>query len=224
MELKDFRKADCTLFRLPPLDLSGVEEAITQTLLDAWQNQQSAGGVIGSITDNKKIINNLTAQISENLKFQRKAALEKIQRQEEASVASYETEQKKRIDFIEQKAGAESASMLDYIKRQNAELTARRKSYDATQASLEQTRERINQQLASMGNKKSIDAFVKMNEDLLGDEDPNKIAEKTNPERNSDSQISGSYSPVGYQTPAKKVSRGKRALKKIWEVLNYKIW
>lgn len=218
MELNDFRKADCRLFRVPPIDFSSVEGSIETALIEAWKNQSSAGNAIGSITENKGIIKNLSEQISESLEFQRRIALERVTKQEAERVRAYQEEQRAKMASVEQTIGYRAGEKLAELKAKEADLSGRRKSYDASQYSLEQTRFKIRERLDSIGSDKSVEVLLKMNESLL-DETP---TEQKKDERKTETPA---YTePKNYQTNPKPASRGRRIVKKIWEVLNYKIW
>lgn len=230
MELNDFKKADCRLFRVPPIDFSGVEETIETAIFEAWKNQGRASNAVDSITGNRTILGNLTNQISESLGFQRRVGLEKVEKQEAEKVAWYQQIQREKINSVEQTVGYQAKLKQEELARKADELFGKRKTYDASQASLEQTRYRIQQRMSSLGEQKAVDAFILMNEAILEDPVPKT---KTHPEQtktelptyNPQNPSQSSANPAQtYTAPAKPISRGKRIIKKIWGVLNYKIW
>jgi hypothetical protein len=171
MRIYDFRKADCRLFRTPPVDLTDVKEGIENAIMEAWRNQNSAQGIVDQILDDSKIIQNLSSQIRENLAFQRKVQLDKIKLTEKERTSQYQKEQNSRLESFQQAMGQEIQTRQQTAYQKEAELTARSKTYDATQASLEETRRKIRERMDALGGIKTAEKILEIN-DLLLDETP----------------------------------------------------
>jgi hypothetical protein len=250
MRLEDFRKADCNLFRLPPVDLSDIREEIDRAIIEAWRNQNSAQGAVDSILGNNKILGTLTEKITESLEFQRKVGAENITQEAKETISVYKDEQKQRLRTVDATIGIEAKDKGKTAYKKTEELLERTRAYDVTQANLEAARARINERIAALGGAKSIEAVLDISDRLITEpcESPekenleNKTEGKTpasnlggaKPEvistnANEGAKVPGNQdysqkSSQDYSNSTKPVGRGKRIMKKIWSVLNYKIW
>ena len=87
MNTDDYRLADCTLFRQPPVDVSKISEALEIILVQEWQRGNSVHGAVERALEDDKIVDALTEQIAPNLDFQRETALQEVDENYEASAA-----------------------------------------------------------------------------------------------------------------------------------------
>ena len=73
MKLVYYQKADCTLFRLPPLDLSVADSKIELAFVNAWQQGRSIDNALNSVLSDQTLVGALVSQLEENLRFQQES-------------------------------------------------------------------------------------------------------------------------------------------------------
>ena len=78
INVKRYARADCTLFRIPPVDVSSVGSIIEKALVQAWEQGTSADYALNSLLSEGSITAKLAQQIAQSLQFQRQRGLEAV--------------------------------------------------------------------------------------------------------------------------------------------------
>jgi hypothetical protein len=206
MKLSDFRGADCDLFRIPPIDFSYIESALEKTLVRAWQNGSKPSDVIDTLSKDQGVVQAISSQVSASLNFQRDIQLQDLERRTQKQIEVHEAVKGQEFGKIEQNANAllQKERVIRGAYQQEAET--RRGAYNATQASLEQMRGRIRESVDKVGGEKNLGYLLSLNDELLGTQSVKNTNAYTGPVHRS------------YQKQETTI------WKKIWRVLNYKIW
>ncbi len=160
MKIEDYKKADCSLFRLPPIDTSVVGNAIDLALVKAWENGLSIDSLIESVLNDKKVLKQVTEQISENLEFQRATALHNIDEKKKGSIQSYKTEEEMKLQQIQESLGTDITEKETRLKKVNQQLSDKHSNYNASQKKLEEMRIRIQEKLKDIGGKEGFETLL----------------------------------------------------------------
>jgi len=160
MNLEDFRLADCSLFRTPPIDVTAVQRALENALVDAWKQGYSADQALSNVLDNQQIIGSLAEKVSGSLEFQRETALQGAKASEEQVLARYETERQARLQEV-------ATLMETERKKQTYEKTSEtlvrtNSSYSASQQKLEEMRARVRERLKEVGGVSGFQTLEKI--------------------------------------------------------------
>jgi hypothetical protein len=215
MKLEDFRQADCRLFRVPAIDISSIEGAIETAIVNSWRGgYANAHDAVNGVINNSAIVKNITQQIGESLSFQRENAEREIEAAKTGKISQYEQEQNARVRAIEEDTSKEIGYARKSLKQTQKKLEEKSRTYDAFQASLEERRAKIKQKLSEIGGEEAVETLFRLNQDLLDPVDKPVRENKTYTE---------SIPQKKYSIPRAE-SRTKRVAKKIWSVLNYRIW
>ncbi len=167
MRLDDYRLADCSRFRVPPVDLSAITARLEECIVAAWQRGYDASGAINAVLSDESIVKGLAADLSDNLRFQRGVSLLEAERTKAETVAEYEADLNGQIQTIDSTLGAEAAAREEQTRQRQAEEERRRQSYNATQAQLERMRARVRERLAQVGGQKKLETLLTINDQLI---------------------------------------------------------
>ncbi len=247
MKIEDYKKADCSLFRLPPIDASVVGSAIEVALVKAWENGSSVNSIIENVLNDKKILKQVTEQISENLEFQKVTALRNIDEKKKESIRSYETEGEAKLQQIQESLGNVISEKETGLKKVSQQLSERHSNYNASQKKLEEMRIRIQEKLKGIGGEEgfetllSIQGLVKKQDKAQSvpqynnkDEqsyakepiyDLGKVIKAVTSEEKINPLEGKTLEAVVEKAEEDKKKHGKvyRFFKKVWRVLNYEL-
>jgi hypothetical protein len=214
MNIRDFADADCRLFRIPPIDFSNVAKIIEDTLLDAWQQSNNASYTFSRLVENKDILDRLSPQLQESLRFQRENELRRIQEEEKRKKEELQTRYKGQINEIKSSYDAKIEVSSQAAKKAEGVMQRISREYSAAQASLEEMRRRIKSQIDDVGGREKLDRLIRINNSLLGEETIPPVINDTT-----------SYSPeVNRQQQEQTPKESRGFWRKVWRVLNYKVW
>jgi hypothetical protein len=216
MRIKDYRHADCTLFRIPPIDTSGVDGAIGIALANAWKNKGDLNSTINKILSDKSIFGQLEKQISENLDFQRASAMGTIEARTKRRIQLYEDRRKNAFGKIELKYDtdgkeSEMSSLGNQIDKQ-------RKAYSAAEERLNNIRRIARGRFERLGGEKGYLALMEINDSLTaakGTQTKKRKSREYNLDLLKDKE---------YTLPGEEHGRSYKFFKKVWGVLNYKLF
>ncbi len=166
MGIEKYRLADCTLFRLPPLDLSDVTDAIEKSLVDAWENGISVGHALDSMLDDNKVVDNLTEQLKASLEFQKENSKRNAHEAAEKRIDEYDSEKEGELKEIEDEYSETKMARRKAAEERRKKREARRAKYKATQKRLEEMRKRIKGKLKKVGGEEGLDALLAIEESL----------------------------------------------------------
>lgn len=250
MKLDDYQRADCTLFRQPPVDVSKVTDAIEVILVEAWRKGVNAQNAVDSVVGDNKILTTLAAQIAPNLEFQQTAALEQTAVKAQAAIASYEESKQEKLAEIAQTIGVEKAEKEKEFLAAKEYAEKQYQGYSKAQAELDALRQRAQEKLKEIGGDEGFEKLLKINEVVVGDQAPQQAEEKYVPETpptetyiqppdvqtptytaaiplavpqqtQVQSPLEEKITPI-QEPPTKKQKVG--FWKKVWKVLNYELW
>ncbi len=192
MRLDDYRLADCTLFRLPPVDASTVDDAVQKAIFEAWQRGMSAQNAIDSVLSDKKIVGALAEQVAPNLEFQQQNAFDEIYRKLDEKRAEYEKWKDEQLQRMNNGIGAEVEKKQEEWQKANAAFLEKYKGYNAAQAQLEMLRTRVRERLEKIGGAEKYAKLLEINQAVMSDspyqpavgreplyDQPNNVLEKT---------------------------------------------
>jgi len=252
MKIEDYKKADCSLLRLPPIDASSVMKAIELELAKAWENGSSANGVIDSILRNDAVLNQVKDQISDSLEFQRATAMDSINEEKESNIQHYKNEKEAKLQQVEESLGSVVSEKEDKLKEMNERLSSKHSGYSASQKRLEEMRSRIQERLKEIGGKEGFETLLSI-QDMVKDKNETRNAKSYDAKKESEAEeLSCSKEPIyelrkvisavdskekidplagknleevvkAAEESNKKHGRVYHFFKKVWEVLNYEI-
>lgn len=277
--IDDYAKADCTLFRLPPLDFSAVSEALEIALTEAWKQGYTASDALQQALQNSEVVDKLVGQVQESLGFQQAAAQEQLTTGLEEKKAAYEQELSLKLGEIEAEQGAQLTQYQAEVQTASEQLNTERTHYSAAQTRLEEMRARIKVRMEELGGEKKLEKLRTITKTLqepasyesLGSKNsagsdtskntvgvasenyaaqPQALTGETGKtegakENSSGSSLSGAEKTAEVASPAepsasleKKVEEAGKDkekdsttekksygfFKKVWDVLNYKLW
>lgn len=253
MKLNDYRHADCTLFRIPPLNIALLSETISKELLKAWRRGDSADQALNTLLYDKKILRPLISQIEDPLKFQKELKLKEAKEKREIAVDETKREYKHKISQAEQEYNQRLLETQQNIIKAEQILEAEKQDYSASSASLESMRQRVQEKVNALGGKRTLNKLLEINDLVLSSPLESKL-EITPEERGHMGQmpqISSSSTLLtpsvqdGYQENQKEITQTKpenyvyndkksekektqrqkeSIFKKFWKILNYKLW
>lgn len=239
MKLEDFRLADCTLFRTPPLDTSIVSETIDEILLNAWQKGTSAQDAFNKVLSNKEVSKALKEKIASHLEYQRQVALSTLQEKKQEMRAQSTQEYEQQRAEVESQYGEKVAMSAEQLAAAERAKRAKEHEYTAASYQLSQLRNRVASQLEKMGGAQGLERLISLNKKLLGQasfpsppadaiqrpEQPSYPSSETQP------SITIIYpedeSPLSEHKQSERTRAQKERepfLKKLWRILNYRIW
>jgi hypothetical protein len=228
MEISDFKKADCKLWRLPSVDLSKVQSAIEEALVRAWQQGSSIDTAIQDAVSNNQEVAAITQQVNEALTFQREQILAdvKIKYQEAEEIAK--KQEQARLEKVNTQYGTQIEDAARRLAQTKEKEESVRQTYDAAQASLQETRDKIQSKLNEFGGEQGYETVLKINELLT---DPTKKAQprkkrEKNLEGRVDKDAESGLTKISdiVREIEKEKPLYKRVYSKVKAILNYKIW
>ncbi|HLC53224.1 MAG TPA: hypothetical protein VJK03_01655 [Candidatus Nanoarchaeia archaeon] len=236
----DYRHADCTLFRVPPLDISKLQLTLQKNIIDAWRSGQGAQGAISTITGDKVIIAQLRDQIEKELEFQRATKQKRIDNIAEGKKA--ETQEKYGAAYSEAEAHYNEQIQQTLTQQEEAEQAVRdqRLSWSASQSRVEDMRKRVEERIKALGGRNNLERLLEINAAVNAPLEEKKGKEKSPigySTANKEAEKPEEIQPIAeQQTPAKKYSHSAYSsssssqmlrepfLKKVWRILHYKLW
>jgi len=162
MKLDDYEKADCTLFRLPPIDTSKIEELLTAQLVQAWQQGQNATQALQAVLNNEQAINAVVDELQTHLSFQQATATSNLESQVTQNTQAYEQEKAQQIAQISSTLIEEKTAKEQQHQRTLQEAQAKNKIYTAEQQRLDEMRARVEARLEKFGGRKNLDALMQI--------------------------------------------------------------
>jgi len=166
MKVEDYRLADCALFRLPPVDVSEVKDAIEDALLNAWRRGYNVDSAIDSVLNDDGVIGKLEKQIAANLEFQREKAMEYAGKRSQSEMDIYEKFKARGLDHILRKYSGEISEREQEKETLYERLTERHGAYSAAQAHLEKVRAIVRAKLKQIGGKEGFEALLEIKKAL----------------------------------------------------------
>ncbi len=166
MKIEDYRLADCALFRLPPVDVSKVQDAIEDALLNAWRRGYDADSAINTVLNDEGVIGELEKQIAANLEFQRGKAMDYAGKRTQSEISIYEKFKQRGLDHILKKYSGEISEKEQEKETLYKRLTERHGSYSAAQAHLEKVRAIVQAKLKQIGGKEGFEALLEIKKAL----------------------------------------------------------
>ena len=165
-EVKEYKKANCSLFRTPPVDFSPIKGQLEQALVQAWKSGVNAQAAVAQVLSDKSILDPLKEQIAQYMDFQKSAGMAKAEKEKLAEQARLEKEKQKKLGEIAGTLGKQA-----YDKKAEADATAAegqkaQKSYDAAQSALDDMRARIMANLKELGGIEGYETLLQINEHL----------------------------------------------------------
>ncbi len=265
-KIDDYAKADCTLFRLPPLDFSAVGEILEIALTEAWKQGYTANDALQQALQNSGAIDTLVGQVQENLGFQQATAQEQLTAGLEEKKAAYEMERSLKLGEIEAEQGAQLTQYQAEIQTASEQLNAEHTHYSAAQTRLEEMRARIKAKMDELGGEKKLEKLLTITQTLQEPTPYESSQNSAEPGTNTTGVTSENYvaqqpalteetgkkeggsasetekaaekaSPPSASLEKKVEEAGKAQetssstekksygfFKKVWDVLNYKLW
>ena len=149
--IANYRLADCALLRTPPVDYKAITGSVEQALVDAWQRGTSVDQVVDYLLQDSKLKGKLASQISENLAYQLDVALSTLETRAQTQKQELSAEKDSHLAKIEgdyqQKLDASDKAVEDAY----ADADAKTAHYTATQARLEELRQKVKSQVGEVG-------------------------------------------------------------------------
>ena len=164
MAIDDYRKANCTLFRHPPVDFSGVDDAIEQILVDAWKNGYSVGTAMQRVLKDSSVVGSLQSQVEKNMAFQRDIAEKKVNAKRFVEAQGYENDKRRQLMHIDETLGKESEEKAEAVRAKDVHLESKTQVYSAAQARLEEVRARVKAKISQIGGKAGYEALMEIRE------------------------------------------------------------
>jgi hypothetical protein len=170
---RDYRQADCKLFRRPVIDTSAVDRLITQTLVDFWQKGTSADSAMNAVMGNEDVVNALASQVAENLEFQRHHGLVAIDTQRREAQQELEAEHDRQKADADRELGTAVKQAEEVLVAARNDEYSKKREYSIAHARLDQMRDRVHQRLESIGGREGLEQLLKINNDVqMPDEEP----------------------------------------------------
>src|SRR3989338_2062679 len=164
MKVEDYKLADCTLFRRPPIDFSEFNKAIETALVRAWESGNSASRTVNSMVNDSALVDSLKTQIEKNLSFQRQHALDGAAQQSAEMREQYEQQQLQEMESLSSTYGTVTAEQQKAYEEARKKAEESHKGYSAAQQQLNETRNRIKAKLESFGGRKGFEALMQINQ------------------------------------------------------------
>jgi len=251
MKIDDYEKADCTLYRIPPVDLSQIQASINKTLAEVWEKGGNVNNAIDNVLNNDGMIGDLQQQIAKHVNFQKKTALDNLNQEEIKANNNYVARREEALSKVEAAYGQNLSDKEKSYQDKSKELQNKRTSYSASQARLEKIRYNIQHNMQEIGGKEGLEKLLQINDRLT------RGTEKPAPPYSSSTKKSSSKKgkaptpktapplPPGSELETTVEAKGqaeegslenenlalepvqpkyKHFFKKVWKVLNYKIF
>ncbi len=168
MSFEKYEKADCTLFRLPPLDLSAADKVIEQAILRAWQQGSAPGAALHEVMADRNLLQDLVKQVAPNLQFQQQHAEEQLEREKAKKVQAYEAEKRKSVGEVTMASSEEIAKQLAVMVNAKQRAEEGRQQYSARMQKLQEMRQRLKKKLGDMGGKEGFERLQLINSMMTG--------------------------------------------------------
>jgi len=154
MDVDDYAKADCGLFRHGYIDLSSVDDRIEDILIRAWRNGSGLEEAIESLTADRRLVRLAEGQLAESLNFRKAVAEKDLEERKREIISSYEDQYKSSLQQLTQKQEEEKRYAQERLQAVKAGIEQNYTQYSHAQRSLEQLRERVRSDLGQIGEEK----------------------------------------------------------------------
>jgi len=230
MKIDDYEKADCSLFRTPPMDFSEVGDTIEQSLVNAWRRGYSANSAINSVLEDQDLVDKLASQVSENLGFQRAMQKKRLDEQKEAQLRSHEQAYRERVERIGSTLGKDTEGKKAVYDEENEEFMQHYQIYNAAAARLAELRARVKEDLDYLGGEEGVATLLtirnemdpeKSKGDLEAKAEGKEKRKRSERKERSDEEITDLHE---LHKPKVKPGYASRIFSTIKRILNYKIW
>lgn len=171
MGLDDYQKANCALYRLPPIDTSAVASAIELTLVRAWEQGLSADRALHSVLNDQNVVGALTEQVAKHLEYQRRTALMTAKEQSMQSIKQYEEAAAAKLAQVDASYGTVATQKAAAFQHVSDQLAQQNVSYTAAQKKLEELRARVQQRLQEVGGEQGLQALLTIHESVTNPQD-----------------------------------------------------
>jgi|SaaInlStandDraft_3_1057020.scaffolds.fasta_scaffold00837_10 hypothetical protein len=160
----DYQKADCALYRVPPLDMTTINSRVEQLLVEAWKNGQSVEAALQSISRNNSVVGDLVSQIAENLAFQQRMASDAVNDASGNRIQSYEEQRAEELYQIEQAFGTVKGTQVASVRAAEEETAEEKQEYTMAQQKLSEMRARIKARLKEVGGEEGLKYLLQIDE------------------------------------------------------------
>ncbi|MBI2580849.1 hypothetical protein HYV85_03495 [Candidatus Woesearchaeota archaeon] len=171
VDVKRYERADCTLFRTPPVDVSSVGSIIEKALVRAWEQGESADYALDYLLREGSITDKLAQQIAQSLQFQRQRALETVDEEKARAIGQYAAEREQLLQSIEEALGTSIRQRQEGLQRTMGEARQQTAAYSATQLQLNELRTRVKSQISELGGVQGYNVLSRIREELIQDQD-----------------------------------------------------
>lgn len=165
-----YRYADCTLFRVPPIDIASVRDRIETALAQAWDKGVPAERAIDGIVGNARLTSSLSEQIAPNLEYQRQQALQQVAIKKEDAIRQYDSERDARIMEVEAGVGAVVQQHRQSLEQLQEAVQGEQGLYSASEKKLRELRESVRRQVTEIGGVEGYKTLAKIQEAVMGEE------------------------------------------------------
>ena len=169
MKIRDYRHANCELYREPIIDLSSIDPDIVTILMQAWQKGSSPNHAIDYVLGGE-IGEELRARIQPNIALQRKIALGELDAEATAKLEETERDRARRLEQIERNYMERTRPLEEEAQRTKRYLEEHTTALNATQARMRELHLRINERLRTLGGKSGVERLKRAAYHTLGEE------------------------------------------------------
>lgn len=162
-----YRYADCTLFRVPPIDFSPVSSDIESILMKAWENGSRVDNALDMLINSGAITRKLATQITQHLQFQRESALATMQGKKEEALREYNAQREEELKSLEAALGPAMQYRQGAAREAIKKTQETRQAYSASQARLEELRSRVRSTVAELGGQRGYSTLTTIREQVL---------------------------------------------------------
>ncbi len=166
MKINDYKHANCTLFRMPSIDVSVIDKKLEQTIVEAWKNGGQAQQTVDSLMQNSEVLGQLSGQIAQNVEFQKQNALRNSEMEHDERVKAHEEVFSGKINELEDAVEVQTEEQKTKLTQLGQSLQAKQQGYNAAQAQLEEMRARIKKKLGDLGGKQAFEKLINIKETL----------------------------------------------------------
>ena len=166
MKIEDYRKADCSLFRIPPVNISELERDLEKRLVSAWRAGYDPNSAISSVVNDKSLIKRIADQISQSLSFQRKVGLGEVETETTERVEEHKTAYQEKVKAVEDRLGPEEQERRTKFEEEQQKYRQQNSVYSASVSSLEEMKYRIRDQLTELGGEEGIEALLSIEKEV----------------------------------------------------------
>ena len=167
MKIQDYAKANCDLFRIPPVDFSFVERKIYDALRETWEQGGSASSALDRILSNGSIVGAIRSQIAPNMEYQKATLVSAIDYEASEKVRQLEELKKRRVSAVERDLGQLVESARHQYDSSNMDYLEKAGQYTAAQVRVNQMRREIDAKLARLGGVSVYQDVFKINEAVM---------------------------------------------------------